>query len=240
MKAYSVFHGNVGREVTGIEIDGKIYPAEEIKQVFSARTGSLPSIPAVDVREALDVEAIHRIILETEPANDDPDVWTRRMAKALATRLATLSLPSVGVAEAVEPVADLIERLAKAADYLAEFKNRSSIEETFLAFARASAASLSQLSTKLENAERERGTFAELYAKEGHTSMLLREERDELRAKLAEAREALEPFAEFAEMVAKEHPGWDHDDFEFVGPGYTIKFAPFRRARASVKGAGQS
>ena len=45
-------------------------------------------------------------------------------------------------------------------------------------------------------------------------------------------RAALEPFAAFAEYVAKNHPGWDHDEFT-VGRGLTLE--PFRAAHAALK-----
>lgn len=39
---------------------------------------------------------------------------------------------------------------------------------------------------------------------------------ERLRAQLASARKALEPFGKFAAWVALEHPGWNHDEFSFA------------------------
>lgn len=49
---------------------------------------------------------------------------------------------------------------------------------------------------------------------------------------MAEAREALEPFAVIGKDVAENHPGWDHDGFEFALLCYTVTLEPFRRGAA--------
>lgn len=46
---------------------------------------------------------------------------------------------------------------------------------------------------------------------------------------LYEAIQALKPFAEFAALIEREHPGWDHDGYGITG---NLTMAPFRRARA--------
>ncbi|WP_192246153.1 hypothetical protein [Mesorhizobium silamurunense] len=55
--------------------------------------------------------------------------------------------------------------------------------------------------------------------------------------KLEEARKALEPFAQIAKDVADNHPGCDHDSFEFALLAYTVTLAPFRRARRTIEAA---
>ena len=53
-----------------------------------------------------------------------------------------------------------------------------------------------------------------------------------LEAENKRLREALEPFARFAEFVAENHPGWDHDEFD-IGPLFVglVTMGNFRRAR---------
>lgn len=55
-----------------------------------------------------------------------------------------------------------------------------------------------------------------------------------LRELNAEMLETLRPFADFAEVIAHEHPGWDHDFFT-ITDGLTMK--PFRAARAIIRKA---
>ena len=55
------------------------------------------------------------------------------------------------------------------------------------------------------------------------------------RARVVDLEEALEPFAAFAEWVAVDRPGWDHDGFALVYGASLEKpllLAPFRRAAA--------
>lgn len=54
-----------------------------------------------------------------------------------------------------------------------------------------------------------------------------------LRAENARLREAPEPFAEYAEWVATNRPGWDHDLFSFHidFPGSLFSMRAFRQAR---------
>lgn len=49
-------------------------------------------------------------------------------------------------------------------------------------------------------------------------------------------REALKPFADFAEWVATNHPGWDHNEFELQQHDfpYALSMAWFREARAAL------
>ncbi len=49
---------------------------------------------------------------------------------------------------------------------------------------------------------------------------------------IASLEEALTPFAEIAEQIAKANPGWDHDEFTIFLGDYPLHLAPFRRARA--------
>lgn len=60
--------------------------------------------------------------------------------------------------------------------------------------------------------------------------------REAAEASPSTARAALEPFAKFAEHIARERPGWDHDDFTFAGPlsETKITMGDFRRARAAL------
>ena len=57
-----------------------------------------------------------------------------------------------------------------------------------------------------------------------------------LRAENEALRGALKPFAEFADIIAKERPGWDHDGFGLLpsmeDPRLRLSLAPFRRAAA--------
>lgn len=61
---------------------------------------------------------------------------------------------------------------------------------------------------------------------------------EELRALV----EALKPFAAFADQIAKERPGWDHDGFTFGGPleDTRLTMGDFRRARAAFTRAESS
>jgi hypothetical protein len=57
---------------------------------------------------------------------------------------------------------------------------------------------------------------------------------NELVAKIdaARVRDALKPFADYAEYIATERPGWDHDEFYFSEQPYQMpKMEAFRRAR---------
>jgi hypothetical protein len=45
---------------------------------------------------------------------------------------------------------------------------------------------------------------------------------------------ALEPFVDYAQMVAKDHPGWNHDWFTLGLPDSDMTMAPFRNARAAL------
>ena len=53
--------------------------------------------------------------------------------------------------------------------------------------------------------------------------------RDEV-AYLLRLEEALKPFADFAGFVERQHPGWDHDKFEFHIEGMP-RMDAFRQAR---------
>ena len=57
----------------------------------------------------------------------------------------------------------------------------------------------------------------------------IRDLRSQLAALQAEAARVVGPFAKFAEMVVKEHPGWDHDAFGITDD---LNMKPFRAARA--------
>lgn len=60
----------------------------------------------------------------------------------------------------------------------------------------------------------------------------------DLERKLQAALDALEPFASYAAMVAKDHPGWDHDAFQTPLAGNpNFRMAAFRRALAIVVAA---
>lgn len=55
----------------------------------------------------------------------------------------------------------------------------------------------------------------------------------ELALQAQEMQEALRPFAEVAERIAAEHPGWDHDEFQLLIAGSApLKLGPYRRAAA--------
>lgn len=62
---------------------------------------------------------------------------------------------------------------------------------------------------------------------------------DDARAKIARLRATLKPFAIYAAGIAKDHPGWDHDNFDFQLPDYGPTMREFRAARAAVEGADQ-
>lgn len=47
-------------------------------------------------------------------------------------------------------------------------------------------------------------------------------------------RAALKPFADYAERIAKDHPGWDHDAFDFQLPDCGPTMRAFRAARAAL------
>lgn len=61
-------------------------------------------------------------------------------------------------------------------------------------------------------------------------------------ARIRELEEALKPFAVYAALVAREHPGWDHDAFVVGLPDAYARgidantLGPFRRARAAYEG----
>jgi hypothetical protein len=49
-------------------------------------------------------------------------------------------------------------------------------------------------------------------------------------------RDALKPFADYAEYIATERPGWDHDEFYISGqPSQMPKLGAFRRAREVIR-----
>jgi hypothetical protein len=56
------------------------------------------------------------------------------------------------------------------------------------------------------------------------------------RAEIERLKEGLRPFAEAANFVAENHPGWDHDRFNFELFGLLWIFKPFRIARALLAG----
>jgi hypothetical protein len=93
------------------------------------------------------------------------------------------------------------------------------------------------------NYERDRATAAEQRAEEAENRLKLAEdiafrvvtERNAAEQRVKALEEALVPFAEFAEWVAVERPGWDHDGFALVYGASLEKpllLAPFRRAAA--------
>lgn len=57
-----------------------------------------------------------------------------------------------------------------------------------------------------------------------------------LEALVDRAGEALEPFAGFAESIAANHPGWDHDGFAMstTPTGMMLPFSWFRRSRSTL------
>lgn len=70
----------------------------------------------------------------------------------------------------------------------------------------------------------------------------MRYQRDAADARTAAAaaredrlREALKPFADYAERIARDHPGWDHDGFSFSLPDEGAPtMREFRAARAAL------
>lgn len=61
---------------------------------------------------------------------------------------------------------------------------------------------------------------------------------------IAEMREALRPFAKFAEVIEREHPGWYHETFGFGEPPLDRNMRDYMRARsilakAEKHGAGE-
>lgn len=76
------------------------------------------------------------------------------------------------------------------------------------------------------------------------TSERLIAERDELLhmnqqyvAEIQRLRAALKPFAIYAAGIAKDHPGWDHDNFDFQLPDHGPTMRAFRAARAAFGSA---
>jgi hypothetical protein len=101
------------------------------------------------------------------------------------------------------------------------------------------ASSIASLSERLAEAERERDehermrTVYVISSQEEHAARLAAEhQRDELRAKLAEAREIIEPFAK----IASEYSPREDDDFNIMADkdvlGEKLTLRKFRRARA--------
>ncbi len=60
----------------------------------------------------------------------------------------------------------------------------------------------------------------------------LEAERDRLKA-------ALRPFADYADLATREHPGWDHDEFKVPVPDFVFRMAVFRAARAALIPSGE-
>lgn len=50
-------------------------------------------------------------------------------------------------------------------------------------------------------------------------------------AEIEQLREALKPFAVYAAGIAEDHPGWDHDNFDFQLPDNGPTMRHFRAAR---------
>ncbi len=55
-----------------------------------------------------------------------------------------------------------------------------------------------------------------------------------LRAQLASARKALEPFSHIATDVIANHPGWAHSAFHSDWTEYRLRFADFDEARLAL------
>lgn len=56
-------------------------------------------------------------------------------------------------------------------------------------------------------------------------------------AEISRLRDALKPFADIAEWVADNRPGWDHDIYVLWWPteGLTLRMEPLRRARTALE-----
>lgn len=74
------------------------------------------------------------------------------------------------------------------------------------------------------------------------------EEREEaadvisiLRDRITKLKKALEPFAEKADIIARDHPGWNHDVFQWGAEPLVFTMKALRDARAALdqdKGSG--
>jgi hypothetical protein len=60
-------------------------------------------------------------------------------------------------------------------------------------------------------------------------------ESDRWKARCAMLEKALEPFAEKAEIIARDHPGWDHDVFQWGAEPLVFKMKALRDARAALR-----
>ncbi len=58
------------------------------------------------------------------------------------------------------------------------------------------------------------------------------------KARIAELEAVLEPFVRFAEHIAEQKPGWNHNDFVFAGPLHETRLTmkDFRAARVLLNG----
>lgn len=90
------------------------------------------------------------------------------------------------------------------------------------------------LLARLSEVERERDDWKDRSLSSEYEHQVAYDALKVAESRLSEVEKALEPFAAFAEHVAKEHPGWDHDGFQL-----TVECAPtmaaFRQARAALQ-----
>jgi hypothetical protein len=89
--------------------------------------------------------------------------------------------------------------------------------------------SISQLGVEIVDLRRQRDDLQKA------NNAYLKRARD-AEAEVAKLKEAAVPFVEFAEFVAADHPGWDHDAFSIDLPGgYLFSMKPFRALRVAVE-----